>query len=652
MTAGRPASGARASGGSRAGGTMFTHSTSGLLPPESPSTKTRSPKAKLSHNSRAAASPQQRKAQAAANSNSLAAQTAASSRNAQSGVMLNSLQKMQQNIHQQHRTQQTMPAHSYHAHQQMTQASRGSVSRGMPNAAHSMSGQQHPVSTSKRARSTSMNTKEPDAKRAKPAMVATSRGNLMDSKQAMANSSPNIPTSPTSSRSRSRKQSSKAGRAESDGAHSTSGVPSQATSHDVSMATTAASGAVRGRVQNAKVRQNQARPMPGPVMSQLLSVDGLPIPSNIKARTLQHRLFGQEIQCIMHSFGETRFCARDTLELVEDAVRDAVRRVAIAAAAFAAEQQQQQHLLSSARTTTPAKGPVVLQVWHVAHLLRRDARAIHRLNDSVKLADGTTQESKDTKVPRDIESHAVRPPKKPWDVVAELASLPSEASSAKPSAFPSPTERLLGTGNDPSWLCTVRALHVFHSIMHTHTFNDYRFCRSVTFVRNESRSRVPQLAGQPRIALFRDWLGMTARDNIKIPDLTLHALGHVAWETVGLLTQSALVHKYFDDVAKGLGDPRASSWSTERHILAALGYGIATAIMIPLSDAQCNLLRQELEHLPGTSLAGPERWRGLGKGSSPCLLPCHIREALRRVDVSSNLSFYVSTDDLINGTLA
>jgi hypothetical protein len=112
----------------------------------------------------------------------------------------------------------------------------------------------------------------------------------------------------------------------------------------------------------------------------------------------------------------------------------------------------------------------------------------------------------------------------------------------------------------------------------------------------------------------------------------LYALGHVAWEIVGTVTQSALVYRHFDDIARGCGDPRVSEWSIGRHMLAALGYGLAQSVMVPLTDAQGSVLREELEQFIASSEPNASRWRGYSTLSSPCLLPCHIRGAMRMMD--------------------
>ncbi len=201
----------------------------------------------------------------------------------------------------------------------------------------------------------------------------------------------------------------------------------------------------------------------------------------------------------------------------------------------------------------------------------------------------------------------------PWELIAELAALPEDGereaegqSSVDRSALP-----------DPSRYCTGRAYQVFrlhHNVMSVIHFSDYAKCRSTNLVTGISRNPAFNFKEQRRLILFQKWLDLSPKENVKIGIPAWYALGHIAWEAVGLLTQRALVQKYFDELKGGFGDPRSVGWSVTRHILAALGHGIATAVMIPMSDTQLMYLRQEVEQLPLLTSAGPERWRGVSRG--------------------------------------
>ena len=343
-----------------------------------------------------------------------------------------------------------------------------------------------------------------------------------------------------------------------------------------------------------------------------LTLAGMPIPADIKVTNVVKRLFGQEIQCVMHSFGETRACTRDTLELVEDAVRAAVRCVIAEAVAV--------------HGPTSDGGPVVLEVKHIAHIIRRDPRAMYRLNQTIRSAAdqyGNRPEAAELR-----KYSKTRAELKPWESIAALADLTSDESS---------TERQQHYMQDPWKYCTWRAYHVFRSLMPAPTFNDYMKCRSTNLVTGISRSQWSKIVDQPRFMIFRRWLDLSERDEVKISLPVLYALGHIAWECIGVLTQTALIQQHFDDINAGRGEYRCVGWSYARHLLAALGHGIATAVLVPLTDAQLILLKQEVEKLPMLALMSQDYWRGSKTTSSKSLLPAHIREALRRNDFADSI---------------
>jgi hypothetical protein len=348
------------------------------------------------------------------------------------------------------------------------------------------------------------------------------------------------------------------------------------------------------------------------------------MPGNLKTTTLQRRLFGQEIQCLMHAFGEVRFCARDVLEMVEDAVRERVRQVALQAADRAVDMAERVGTLPQM-----VKSRVVVTVPHVTHALRRDPRAIQRLNQSVEAIAQKVPDAAER-----LKARRARPAEASWELVRELASLPDTTDTREPAHNTASTvwaERL-NASQDIFLSCSYRAFLALQRTMTKPQYQDLHSCRQVTFVKQESRSRAPTVRGKARFSLFREWLDLGAKEGVCVPDDALYALGQVAWETVGVVTQNALLHRHFDDIANGCGDPRAAEWNIGRHVLAALGYGIAYAVMVPLTDAQGLALHGELERFNGASLHGAARWRNCSRQSSPCLLPSHIREAMRRMD--------------------
>lgn len=274
----------------------------------------------------------------------------------------------------------------------------------------------------------------------------------------------------------------------------------------------------------------------------------------------------------MHAFGEVRYCARDVLQMVEDAVREAIIRLATSA-----------HASSDG-----------LNILSVSQVICGDARAVARMNQSLKASHVETR---------------VQPRERTWDILSDFC-LGEKLNVADIHAH-----------------CSWRALHAFRASMTTQEFQDFAMCRSVTLVRQTSRSRASRVRGMQRIILFREWLSLPKE--WEVSDDVLHALGHIAWESIGELTQTALTVRYFDDLKKGHADPRSSGWTHGRHLIAAVAYGLGTGIMVPLTEVQAAGLRNEMDAFMS---GGAARWRGYVYASSRCLLPCHVTEALRRLE--------------------
>lgn len=471
------------------------------------------------------------------------------------------------------------------------------------------------VPSAKRARSSGGNVKEPDAKRAKPITGAAAAAVAA---AAIRQAKPGSPT--TSSRSRQRR----AGRARA------AGGEEAATGSHVLAAATSATTSQRAHPQQRGRGMTARMPPPSQLVS-CFSVDGCSFSSNVKSISLNKRVFGHEIQCLMHAFGEVRYCARDVLEQMEDTVRGIVCRVAIQAHGYAVEEAA--HKIQAANigtsqelgTARSEKFDETVRIRHVAQCLRRDSRALQRLNQSLK----HSAELHHDKLPQDPMERTFLHAPKPWEFIAELGNLATDGSAAIAA------EKFY-SNNDVMSLCSWKALHAFRTAMGSQQFQDFATCRGVTLVRQTSRSRAPNILDQPRIVLFREWLNLPEKSGLRLPDETLFALGHVAWEAVGLITQTALLHRYFDDLAKGYGDPKASCWSYGRHLVSALSYGLGTAILVPLTDVQAVILRQEIDAYLLAMQGGSQRWRGYSKASSRCLLPHHLREALRRLEKSED----------------
>jgi len=215
------------------------------------------------------------------------------------------------------------------------------------------------------------------------------------------------------------------------------------------------------------------------------------------------------------------------------------------------------------------------------------------------------------------------------------------------------------TPEDPALICASRANFAVKRSMPRHQYADLCECRSVSFV-HDSGGRQRNM---PRLVLFREWLDIPLTSSAPNPsllpkapfpivadDAAICALGHFAWEAVGLITQTALLIKYYDDDAGGRGDARVEQWTFARHLLTALRHGVSTAVVIPLDDTVFVQLRTELD-------AVEARWKGLGLtlgaagassnlDSSTSLCPWHIEEALRRLGRPSGASFGLAPSPL------
>jgi len=105
-----------------------------------------------------------------------------------------------------------------------------------------------------------------------------------------------------------------------------------------------------------------------PTLSPALTVENLGLVGNIKVTTSSRRLFGDETQRLMHAFGDARYGLREVLDLVEDAVRELVKRVVVSCSRPHQKSHQYYHLTAEAMLASIASDP----------------RAFHRLNESLK----------------------------------------------------------------------------------------------------------------------------------------------------------------------------------------------------------------------------------------------------------------------------
>lgn len=309
----------------------------------------------------------------------------------------------------------------------------------------------------------------------------------------------------------------------------------------------------------------------------------------------------------MHAFGEVRQCTRDVLEMVEDAVREAVIRVCHRLA------------LRDAEVTVGA----------VAGVLRSDSGASSRMQTALRLCVDSADSGSNI--------DAVPIFKRPWEAISDLANLRS-----------SPDYDRSHPTTDPHLICFY-ALHALRVSMEHGKFSDFCRCRSVVFVRLDSHAHTragttsmntansggnnDKPAGRTQLTKFREWLGPTLKD-MKLSESALLALGHIAWEAVGLITQTALQQRYMNDLDRGIGNPCAVEWTNGRHIIEMLAHGLGTAILIPLTVPQQVNLRSEAELLYSRSKALARPWNPHTHASSPYLLPEHINDAVQKLCTS------------------
>lgn len=442
------------------------------------------------------------------------------------------------------------------------------------------------------------------SKRSRPASLSRD-SDLKRSKSTLTPRPPLTPTpaSPTTSsrsRPRSRKRS---GASITTVGTSATDTDFTSASHVLSAATSAAA-----RTRPNTKRANRAVSGPPPPNAALLALDGVPLLPIVKHTWLSRRLFGREIQCLMHAFGEVRNCTRDVLEIMEDAARETVIRVC--------------HRLTErdAQVTVAA----------VAGILRADPSASLRMQQTLKRStDNPDNNSLLEAVPFF---------NRPWEDIVDLGHL-------NPHSEPFHSHLATSTYQ----YCLEHASRAFHIVMGPNQFGEFYKCRDVVLVRSDSRassemsvdnvrgktgvsngSDGSKIRGKTRLALFREWLGPTL-ENVQFSEESLLALGHIAWESIGTITQTALFLRYMNDLDRGMGNPRALDWTYGRHVIEMLAHGLATAILIPLSELQVRDLGTELKSFYDMSAAISKTWRTHAYASSTFLLPEHITDAIQKL---------------------
>lgn len=408
-----------------------------------------------------------------------------------------------------------------------------------------------------------------------------------------------MPRSPaSSSRSRSRKGGSKRSR-EKD-----SNVKSSATS---------GSPRVRNKPQNNAKGAGEP-----PSASSFLKVNNLQITNNIVSTNPLKRAYGQELQMMMHAFGEVRFPCRDVLEMIEDITRETVKEVVIAAAHVASDEA-----LRLRKPSSVSNGSVVVSFENVLSLVEQDAVVTNRL---LAWLHGVS-DPKYVPLIKNIIKRRMELYPSPIDALRDLEYIAEEDPNRRPKS-----DRDGNVGiSDATMMSSYRMMMLARGALNRSQFMDFRSCREVNYLRTDKRR--PGAPPKPlRFKAFQDWLDIPASDKIVLSEESLLALGHIAWEITGTVTQNALMYRHFDEIAHGNGDPRISEWTLGRHIIAALRFGTGTAVCIPVSSVQLQELLREMEKFSNLSLKGiPYRFQGYGKPSSASLLPKHVRESYRRL---------------------
>ena len=394
------------------------------------------------------------------------------------------------------------------------------------------------------------------------------------------------PTSPTTS-SRSRKGKNRRWDGE---ASSGSGIAAQTTTTNYPPV----------RMRASKMRSNHNRNAPSSSANLVFAPDANGIIPPPRPTALPNRLFGPEIQSIMHACGEVRFCARPVLEMVEDAARDVVLRAAKEAVDIA----------DGSKVT----------IDHISIGINKDIAAIQRLNKTLKSFQDEKREQGQPSISATL-------PRKIQDWIYDLSYLTDE---------PARVERRYHMIPNVETIRSYRAMEMCKVLMKPSDFEYLRNCREVTLIRDKSSSSaLKNTAGRfNRFDLFKEWIGLKHRPNVNFSDEVIVALGHLAWEAVGNITQTALMVKHFNDSAEELLNPRSINWTHPRHVITALGHGLIAALMVPLSEHQVMRLINEIVELVRLRQVGANiHLRENDFMSSQCLTPANIREALRLLQV-------------------
>lgn len=303
-----------------------------------------------------------------------------------------------------------------------------------------------------------------------------------------------------------------------------------------------------------------------------------------KFRKLYMRAFSYEIQNIMHGFGEVRYCSTNVLEFVESSVRNVTQRVALG-------------ILSRFNTEK-------LTVCNISTCIHRDPNALYRLLFCLHKA---ALHGKDLQV--------VRPVHREWDSFLHHATI----HGIKVEDFPSLNilERIPVVKMHNK--CTELARSLYWNVFGS--FFKLQHKQSVQSSLTDPKCRYPSkdIRDRRRIDLFREWLALP--DYVQMTEGSLHALGNLTREAIGVITQTALVLRHRNE----------SFQSYEQLLVIAIGYGIGAGVMLPLSGMQIFELHSNIEEMESRTR---EKLQGAIRAGQKLegLTINYIREAWRQLD--------------------
>jgi len=288
------------------------------------------------------------------------------------------------------------------------------------------------------------------------------------------------------------------------------------------------------------------------------------------------RQYTNEVQSMMFTFGDVRNGNIETLELVEDIVRQHVIELTRQAALLAQKRSARiglEHLIFQIRRDVPKLNRVL------EFLSWKDLR-----NSAKKASDDTTEDEPGDSdaLPPSKSKTKKKNMKVSWNYLQSLMDFGDDIETEDDIEMDEHAQDRL------------RVEDVVTKAMSREQYLEYSECRTASFTYKKNKK-------------FKDWAECTAFE-IKGDDV-IEVLGYLAWEAVGLITQTGLVVKKQMESAQqaqlyppygnmGFGVLNENDEAPPLHVIR----GLSTTVPIPLAFS----------------------------ATTP-LLPVHIREAVRRL---------------------